>query len=70
MSKNTLKMSLKEMYVIKHSLQLNLKYKDLSLVGAFGEEKERLEKDIIFETKLKQKIEKEIEDFKTKNKIS
>lgn len=70
MSKLSTRFNLKEMYAIKHSLQLNLKYKDLSLVGAAGSEKDLLEKDIIFEKKLLEKVSKEINDFKNKNKIS
>lgn len=64
MSKHSIKLSLKEMYAIKHSLALNIKYKDLSLIGAIGAEKEQFEKDIVFETKLKEKVENEIKNFK------
>lgn len=69
MSKLPTKFNYKEMYAIKHALQLNIKYKDLGLVGAVGEEKEKLIKDIEFETKLLEKVTNDIESFKKRNNI-
>lgn len=64
MAKKTMKFSLKELYAIKHALQLNILYKDLGSIGACGDEKEKLLNDIKEETKLLNKVITTIKEIK------
>lgn len=69
MSKHSMKLSLKEMYALKHSLRANITIKMIEGIDAKDERKEGLQKDIDFESRLLDKLTEEIESFKKDKNI-
>ncbi len=77
MSKQYVKLALKDMYAIKHALQLKVENRKIML--AFAKvaanlnkdttEVEKIEKDIRHEESLIKRFEEEIKDFKEKYRI-
>lgn len=73
MSKQAVKLTLVEMYAIKHALQKGLPGKrmqlELAVIKNNTEDIEKFEKDIVHEEALAQRFEREIRDFREKNNI-
>lgn len=73
MSKQNIKLTLVEMYAIKHALQKGLPGKRMQLVLATlaknEENIEKFKKDLVHEEALAKRLEREIRDFREKNNI-
>lgn len=77
MSKKSVKLSLKDMYAIKHALQLKVENRKIMLAFAKVaanlskdiKEVEKIEKDIRYEELLVKRFEENIKAFKRKNRI-